>query len=340
MKLSVGITYNLRSDFAIQEHQPIDVLEEYDSEETINAIKAVLERDGHRVVKLGGDPGVIERMKRHPVDIVFNIAEGVHGRNREAHIPALLEFLNVPYTGSDPLTLSLTLDKAMAKRIVMSEGVPSPSFEKVTDLADLDGIDLRYPLFVKLCDEGSSKGVRLDSKVTDPGSLKAKVQRLLDTYGPPVLVEEFVNGPEFTVGVLGNAKPAVLGVMHIEIIGTPPADSIYSLEIKREWREKVRYHCPPPIEEGLLRRIEDVALRCYRALECRDVSRVDIRVGDDGTPYFLEINPLPGLSPEYGDLPIMARAMGWTYEQLVRTIFHHALRRCGLLSQGHPPGQG
>ena len=174
MKLRVGITYNLKKDFSRQENQPIDLLEEFDSEETIDAIRDVLESDGHEVIKLGGDTGLIDRLRQTSVDIVFNIAEGLQGRNREAHIPALLEFLNIPYTGSDPLTLSLTLDKSMAKRIVMSEDIPTPRFKKVERMEDLKDLDLRYPLFVKLCYEGSSKGVRLDSKVLDPRSLREK----------------------------------------------------------------------------------------------------------------------------------------------------------------------
>jgi D-alanine-D-alanine ligase len=368
MKLNVGMTYNLRKDFdrnvprkprllgGVKGHnmndttlpgspalmggelhsgkdQPIDFLEEYDSEETIDAIRNVLESDGHEVIKLGGDAELVQRLRKTPVDIVFNIAEGLHGRNREAHIPALLEFLNIPYTGSDPLTLSLTLDKAMAKRIVMSEGIPTPRFKRVERMEDLAGLNLTYPLFVKLCFEGSSKGVRSDSKVGDRRSLEERVQWLLGTYDAPLLVEEFVGGPEFTVGIVGNRKASVLGVMQIEIRGVPPEEAIYSLEVKREWEKKVSYHCPPQVERALQKRIEEVALRSYRILDCRDVSRVDIRVAEDGTPHFLEVNPLPGLSPVYGDLPILAKRMGWEYPRLIRTIFHHALERNGFLNE-------
>lgn len=333
-RLRVGITYNLRKDFSCRKDLPTDSFEEFDSEETIDAIREVLQNEGHQVFKLGGGVDLLDRLRSLSLDIVFNIAEGIRGRNREAHIPALLEFLNIPYTGSDPLTLSLTLDKAMAKKMVSSEGVPTPGFKKIETLNDLQNLNLRYPLFVKLCYEGSSKGIRLDSKISDPAHLREKVTWLLETYGSPVLVEEFVSGPEFTVGILGNSEPMVLGVMQIEIKGSPPEEAIYSLEIKREWEEKVRYHCPPLISNDLKKRIEEVALRAYRVLDCRDVSRVDIRVGSDGVPYFLEINPLPGLSPIYGDLPIMARHMGWEYSQLVKTIFHHALKRYGLGGNG------
>jgi len=334
MGLRAGITYNLKKDFGYREDEPIDHLEEFDAEETIDAIRDVLVREGHEVVKLGGDTGLIDRLRQTRVDIVFNIAEGLEGRNREAHIPALLEFLSIPYTGSDPLTLSLTLDKSMAKRVAMSEGIPTPRFRKVERLGDLDGMDLRYPLFIKPCYEGSSKGIRLDSKVLERRSLEEKAGWLLETYRSPLLIEEFVHGPEFTVGILGNEEPAVLGVMQIEIRGIPPEQAIYSLEVKREWVEKVQYHCPPAIRPSLLKRIEEVALRSHRVLGCRDVSRVDIRVGEDQEAYLLEINPLPGLSPVYGDLPIMARRMGWDYDRLVKTIFHYALRRYGMADRG------
>jgi D-alanine-D-alanine ligase len=333
LRLRVGISYNLKKDFPIREDRPIDFLEEFDSEETVDAIRGVLERDGYEVMKLGGDASLIDRLRQTSVDIVFNIAEGLQGRNREAHIPALLEYLNIPYTGSDPLTLSLTLDKSMAKRVVMSEGIPTPRFKKVERMEDLNDLNLKYPLFAKLCYEGSSKGVRLDSKILDPRSLKEKAEWLLKTYGPPILVEEFVSGPEFTVGILGNENPTVLGVMQIEIKGSSPDEAIYSLEVKREWEEKVSYHCPPPVDPALLKKIEEVALQSYRVLECRDVSRVDIRVDKNKTPYFLEINPLPGLSPVYGDLPIMAGRMGWDYDRLVKTIFHHALKRNGMFGR-------
>jgi D-alanine-D-alanine ligase len=326
----VGITYNLKTDFVSGETGPIDQFEEFDREETIDAIRDVLLRQGQEVVKLGGDRGLIDRLRQTPVDIVFNIAEGFEGRNREAHIPALLEFLGIPYTGSDPLTLSLTLDKSMAKRVALSEGIPTPRFKKVERFEDLEGVDLRYPLFVKPCYEGSSKGIRLDSKIMDRRSLVEKVAWLLETYRSPILVEEFVSGPEFTVGVLGNEEPSVLGVMEIEIRDTPSGEAIYSLEVKREWEEKVRYHCPPAIAPALRQKIEHVALRAYRVLGCRDVSRVDVRVGEDGEAYLLEVNPLPGLSPVYGDLPIMAGRMGWSYDQLVGAIFDHALRRYGM----------
>jgi D-alanine-D-alanine ligase len=328
--MRVGITYNLRKDFPLLPDQPIDAFEEFDAEETIDAIRDVLESKGHIVVKLGGSPDLIGRLAEHRVEIVFNVAEGLRGRSREAHIPALLEFLDIPYTGSDPLTLALTLDKLMAKRVVQSEGIPTPRFKKIETFGDLATVDLSYPLFVKPCYEGSSKGIRLDSKVTDRASLERKTRSLLSDYRSSLLVEEFVDGPEFTVGILGNRDAFVLGIMQIEITGVPQNEAVYSLEVKRDWVERVRYHCPPLIEESARKRIAEVALRSYKALDCRDVSRVDVRMGRDGVPYFLEVNPLPGLSPSYGDLPIMARRMGWEYARLVGAIFDSALARYGF----------
>ncbi len=328
--MKVGITYNLKKDFPLLPGQPVDEFEEFDAEETIDAIQEVLEAKGHHVVRLGGSPELIDRLKRDPVDFVFNIAEGLRGRNREAHIPALLEFLEIPYTGSDPLTLSLTLDKLMAKRVIDSEGIPTPRFKKIETLDDLLGVDLRYPLFIKPCYEGSSKGIRLDSKVADRASLERKIRALLNDYPPPILIEEFVAGPEFTVGILGNREPFVLGIMQIEITGVPQEEAVYSLEVKRDWVARVRYHCPPLVDPAAQKRIAETALRAYRALDCRDVARVDLRMGRDGVAYFLEINPLPGLSPSYGDLPIMASRMGWAYARLVGAIFDSAAARYGI----------
>ncbi len=244
--------------------------------------------------------------------------------------PRPVGFLGIPYTGSDPLTLSLTLDKSAAKRVLVSEGIPTPRSKKVGKTGGSRRLLLRYPLFVKLCYEGSSKGVRLDSKVWDVSSLRKRQGGFWKPTGPPVLVEEFIQGPEFTVGILGNDTPSVLGVMQIEIRGVPSREAIYSLEVKREWEEKVQYLALRPIDASLLMRIEEVALRSYQALECSDVSRVDIRMGVDGEAYFLEVNPLPGLSPVYGDLPIMAGGWDGVMTNWSETIFQHALKRYGL----------
>lgn len=326
--MDIGITYNLRDD-GTGEGFPDDHDEEFDSPVTIDAIAGVLTVAGHRVRKLGFGRMMIESLLADPPDLVFNIAEGLAGRSRESQVPALLEMLGLPYTGSGPLTLGVTLDKDLAKNVVASRGIPTPRHilvEKHRDFEsdDLQGLD--FPLVVKPAFEGSSKGIRNSSLVTGLTGLNARVKETLDGYCGPAMIEEFLDGPEFTVGIIGNNPPQVVGVMMIRHRTLPPEKFLYSLEVKRDWRNQVEYIVPPPLPETDIAAISDLALAAYTALGCRDVSRVDVRLRG-GRPFFLEVNPLPGLSPDYGDLVIMARAMGWSYDQLVLAIVDHALAR-------------
>jgi D-alanine-D-alanine ligase len=328
--MRIGIAYNLREEAPELPGGPIDHAEEFDSPATLDAIAGVLEGAGHATVRLGYGRTFLSRLLEDPPDLVFNIAEGLHGRSREAQVPAVCEMLGIPYTGSDPLTLGLTLDKDLAKRVVASHGLATPRHLLIERLADLPPGPapggLGFPLIVKPSWEGSSKGVRLASRVTTPAALAAQVAFVLEGYGGPALVEEFLEGEEFTVGVIGNATPRVVGVMQIRHRTLAPAEFIYSLEVKRDWENQVEYLVPPLVPEALRLRIEALALACYRALGCRDVARVDIRLSA-GVPHFIEVNPLPGLSPTYGDLPILAGRMGWRYPDLVLEILGHALAR-------------
>lgn len=327
--MRIGITYNLRGEGNSNLQGVTDDDEEFDSPETIDAIAGVLETGGHQVEKLGFGRELIDALLADPPDAVFNIAEGYRGRSRESQVPALLEMLSIPYTGSDPLTLALTLDKDLAKKIVASRGLRTPghlTLDAPRVLSEDDLAGLRRPLLVKPSFEGSSKGIRLRSKVDTPEEVNTQVQWLFADYGGPVMVEEFLDGPEFTVGVIGNSPPEIVGVMMIRHRTLPPEDFLYSLEVKRDWENQVEYLVPPPVEGSLLREIEALALGAYRALGCRDVSRVDIRLRD-GVPHFLEVNPLPGLSPEYGDLVIMSRRQGRSYDSLVMGVFEHARKR-------------
>ena len=327
--MKIGITYNLRGDGEENHTGVADEDEEFDSPETIESLAGVLEKGGHRVEKLGFGRGMIDKLLASPPDAVFNIAEGFRGRSRESQVPALLEMLSIPYTGSDPLTLALTLDKDLSKKIVSSRRLKTPGhlvLDTLRPLQEEDLLGLRSPLLVKPSYEGSSKGIRMTSKVTTLDEVNEQVRWLFSDYGGPVMVEEFLDGPEFTVGVVGNSPPRVLGVMMIRHRTLPPEDFLYSLEVKRDWENQVEYLVPPPVDDGLLLEIEELALAAYQALGCRDVSRVDIRLRD-GVPYFLEVNPLPGLSPEYGDLVIMAGKKGCSYENLVLDIFDHARKR-------------
>lgn len=329
--LRVGIAYDLKSGFETAPHGPIDQLEEYDDESTVDAIAAALQAHGCEPQKLGGGQSFLRRVLDDPPDLVFNIAEGFGTRSREAHVPAVLEMLGIPFTHSDPLTLATCLDKAVAKRLVASHGIPTPAFAVVRSAADLDSIRLPRPLIAKPLFEGSSMGIRKGSRTDDDGALRRMVGELLRDYGEPVLVEEFCSGPEFTVGVVHDGgKPMSVGVMEIAPRVAAPEDFVYSLEVKRNYLQEVDYHVPPRQDPKLVKRAEQVALASFSALECRDVGRVDVRVGADGEPKFLEVNPLPGLNPITSDLAIIARGRGIEYNELIGKVLTSARARYGI----------
>lgn len=325
--MRTGIACNLKSDLppsCLAE----DAAEEFDLPETIEAIADVLKSDGHEVFLLGGDLEILQKIHKFGIEFVFNIAEGFQGRSREAHIPALLELLNLPYSGSDPLGLALTLDKALTKRVALSLGIRTPEFWVAEEAEGGQTLPaLNFPLFVKPLWQGSSKGVRRSSKVLNPAGLGKEIKRLSDNYpGEPVLVEEYIPGREFTVGILGNENPEVMGIMEIAP-KDPGKDFYYSLEMKRNWKEDVTYHCPPRLEAEIQMEIERAAVQLFKELRLRDVARFDFRMDPEGRPYFLEVNPLPGLSPESGDLVILAQKKGWSYRELILKITHSAMDR-------------
>lgn len=326
----IGIAYDLKEDFVMEAGRPDDWFEEYDSEQTVLGLQEAIEALGPKTVRLGGGKTFLERIRKQRVDLVFNLAEGAKGRNREAHVPAVLEMLEIPYTHSDPLTLALTLDKEMAKRVVMSEGIPTPRFKLIKNQREVEQVDLPFPLFVKPVWEGSSKGIRSDSRVDDKEALRCEIGRLLSNYGIPVLVEVFLPGREFTVGVLGNGSPYVLGVLEVVPSEGSVQDFVYSVTAKRECARMVRYRCPADLPPFLLRRIEEMAIASFSVLGCRDVARIDIRLNERGEPSFLEANPLPGMANGYSDLVILGNLVGWSYERLVGTILRHALDRYAI----------
>ncbi len=332
--MRIGITYDLKNDAPPPSGAPDDYQEEYDSPATVEAVAAVLRGLGHDVVQLGDGRELLQRLLADPPDFVFNFAEGQGvGRSREARVPAVLEMLGIPHTGSDPLTLAVTLDKDCAKRLVQSAGVRVPRwavFEPGEDLHDLETRDrLPYTSIVKPAWEGSSKGIRGQCVVDDAASCLAAVETLRRDQKQPVLVEEYIEGDELTVGVIGNAPPRIIGVMRVLPRGTNER-FVYSLEVKRDWENRVRYECPARLPLNHLEAVEGAALQAYRILGCRDVARVDFRLRD-GVPYFLEVNPLPGLNPVSSDLFILARMVGWTYEQLIGGIFQAAVDRYDLV---------
>ena len=332
--LRVGIAFDLRSDHELADGAPDDLLEEYEpSELTVAAIADALRGAGHEVRLLGGGRRLVAALMDDPPQLVFNLCEGAGGRSREAHAAAVCELLGVPYTGSDPLTLAATLDKQVAKELVAAAGVPVPR-GAVVDRAGfaLDG--LSFPLLAKPLAEGSSIGIRDASLLRDERELERVVARLAAHYRQPVLVEEFCPGVEVTVGILGTGAGArVVGVMEIAPAAGDAGDFVYSLEAKRAWRERVRYHVPPR-SPSLAQEAERTALAAYRKLACHDVGRVDLRAGSDGRLRFLELNALPGLGPGgdagLGDLVLLAARSGLAYDALIVAIVDEARARWGI----------
>ena len=329
--MKIGITYDLKADVPVGADVPDDFQEEFDSPATIEAIAEVLRRAGHTPIFLGDGPEMIRRVMADPVDLVFNIAEGQGvSRSREARVPAVLEMLGIPCTGSDPLTLAATLDKDCARRLVRSHGGLTPwgaVWEPGEDPAAWVACQsLPYPVIVKPAWEGSSKGIRGKCVVDTPADLLAALAARSDQR-QPLLVEEYIEGDELTVGVLGNAPPRVLGVLRV-VPTQVSSRFVYSLEVKRNYTEHVRYECPPALPAEQLAAVERAALQVYRCLGCRDVARIDFRLRD-GLPYFLEVNPLPGLNPETSDLVILSAKSGLDHAGLIRGILDAALRRMG-----------
>jgi len=331
--MKIGITYNLKSDIENIRPEHLlaeDAFEEFDTEETIDSIASVLEKNGHSVFRLGWGRPAVKRLLEGNIDFVFNISEGFTGRNREAQIPAILEMLEIPHTGSDPLTLSLALDKVVAKQIAKQNNIVSPDYFVVYKKENVEKMPLRikYPLFIKPAWEGSSKGIQQSSKANNKEDLEYYVRYLLDNYpNQPVLIEQYVQGEEFTVAVLGNEKPQILGIMRISPKIKDGTDFFYSIEVKRDWENLVAYECPAKISGALRSDLEKTALAAFKAFGARDVARVDFRVDKSGVAHFLEINPLPGLSPKYSDIVIMTRKLNWTYEGLIMAILNNAVNR-------------
>jgi D-alanine-D-alanine ligase len=326
--MRIGLSFDLKT--AATEHPAVeDAFEEYDSPETVEIISSALESAGHDVVRLGGGSQFLDNIRSEKVDIVFNIAEGRGNyRSREAQVPSVLEMLDIPYTGSDPQTLAIGLDKPVTKKLVSLAGVITPKWLIITGPKELKKTgwkEFTFPVIIKPAYEGSSKGIRLTSLAHNISEAEDEVSRILAGYRQPVMVEEFIDGDEITVGVIGNSPARVLGVMRV-LPKKKEEHFVYSLEVKRDYVNLVDYECPAKLARDVLNKLEDSSLRAFRALGCRDFSRVDYRISPDGTPYFIEINPLPGLG-NYSDLVIMAAMLGWTHEGLIQAVFNAALTR-------------
>jgi D-alanine-D-alanine ligase len=323
--MRIGVTYDLKSDYLAQGWSEEDAAE-FDSEVTIAAICDALAALGLEPVRIGTVKALAEKLVAgERWDGVFNFCEGVKGVGREAQVPALLEAYDIPFVFSDALTLAVSLDKAWCKRIVRDQGVPTPDFAVIETLADADAIALPYPLFLKPVAEGSGKGVDGKSKVDGPEALRATAADLLARFRQPVLVETFLSGREFTVGITGTgAEAEVLGVTEI----VPLAGYVgagYGFANKQEgWEDKLEIAVAPP---DLAKASGDVALAAWRALRCRDGGRIDVRCDGTGAPQFIEVNPLAGLRPAHSDLCLIADFAGITYNELIGRIMASFFRR-------------
>lgn len=320
--IRVGFTYNVKRD-----HDGDDEAE-WDPPETIIAIANALARQGHIVVHLEATPDLPRVLAEADVDMIFNIAEGVEGRNREAQVPALCELLGVPYTGSDSATLAIALDKALCKKVLMQHDILTPKFQLMESARERLSPDLSFPLIVKPNAEGSSKGIEGSTSVCDTEEeLRAAVKLCVERYRQPALVEEYVAGREFTVGLLGEKRPRVLPPMEICFKNKDNDRPVYDYQVKQEWEKHVSYQCPAKLTDAEQKAIEKIARATFWALDCRDVARVDLRMDSDGRIYVLEVNPLPGLTPGYSDLVLIAQAVGIQYDQLIAEIMNGGLRR-------------
>src|SRR5881628_3354089 len=329
--MRIGLAYNEKPDAS----DASDAYAEWDDPSTIDAVDQALSLFGS-VVRLEADEFFPQKLSLAHPDIVFNVAEGLHGPCRESHVPALCEFLNIPYTGSDPLTLALTLHKGRTKEILAYRGVPTAPFRVIERLSDVERMPLPFPLFVKPVAEGSGKGIFVNNLCETPAQLAERVLFLLDRYAEPVLVETYLPGPEFTVAILGNGPEAYcLPVIGFDFSALPEgAPPVYGYEAKWVWDRPEAplaiFQCPARVPAGLYREIERTALDAYHALGCRDWCRVDLRVDRFGVPNVLELNPLPGILPDpamNSCFPKAARAAGFGYDELIQEVVRIAWRR-------------
>jgi D-alanine-D-alanine ligase len=314
----------------------VDTYAEWDSEDTILAVKTALERH-HAVTLIEADEEAYQKFLQVQPAIVFNIAEGLRGPSREAQIPAVLEMLGIPYTGSDALTLGICLDKSRAKEILSHHDIPTPPFNVVSSIHELSTVSIGLPCIVKPLHEGSSKGVLDSSVVRSPVELQQQVKRVLDEYEEPALVEKFLSGREFTVALLGNDEDVrVLPIIEIRFDLLPHgANPIYSFEAKWEWDSLDHplgqmYTCPAKIDPMLENKIKEVCLKAYKVLRCRDWCRIDVRLDENGVPNIIELNPLPGILPNPDDhsaFPMAARNAGLGYESMLNEVLNLAIKR-------------
>jgi len=328
--LTVALCFNLGTNLVARDDEPPDLHCELDSESTVNAVRSALVAGGHEVHLVEANESAFATLQALRPDIVFNMAEGLRGESRESYIPSICDALGIPYTGSGVMTLAIALDKAMAKRVFAFENVATPPFRVIRPGDEIDSEGLSYPLFVKPLREGSSMGISEHSRIETYEQLRDAVHAIHRGYRQPALVEEFLSGREFTIGILGNAEPEFFPIMEINYDAAPEGHEVYSRQFKAEWYSWNYYICPADLSDIERWRLQETALAAFRALNCRDFCRVDIRLDRNGTPCVMEINPIPGLSPGFSDYPRMAEVAGYSHAALVNAILDTAIARCAI----------
>src|SRR3989338_4794352 len=315
--------------------KPPDHFSEFDSEETVLSIASAIKSLGYEVVIVEANESrnLINFFQNNPVDLVFNIAEGSGSRFRESEVPALLDYLNIPYTGSNTFSLALALNKALTKKILKADNIPTPNFQIFVKGNEELNPDLKFLLIVKPNREGSAKGINTSCVVSTKEMLFNKIKEIISTYKQEALVEEFIAGRELTVGILENGKTTILPILEIDFSTCKDSgEYFYSWRMKEYQGNKElglvpTFHCPARVDKTTEELIRDVALKTHRVVGCFGISRTDIRLSQDNIPYVLEINPLPGLNPLESNLPIMAYAAGMQYEDLIEAILASASER-------------
>lgn len=329
--LRIALIHNLKPVFK-EPGFPADYYSECDSLKTIRSIASALRKGGHKVFPVEANRNLPLWLQENPVELAFNIAEGFEGEAREARVPALLELMGIPYTGSGVLSLALALDKARSKQIFRFAGIPTPNFQLFSHPDEPLDSRLKYPLIVKPNCEGSAKGILVSSVVHEERALRLQVRHVLRGYGQEALVEEYIEGTELTVAMLGEDE--ILPVLEIDFKDCAPSgEFFYSWRMKefqgnKELHLDPRFWCPARLDPAVTQAVQSVAWKATRAVGARDVARVDIRLSSDGIPFVLEVNPLPGMDPEESNLPIMARAAGISYEALIQRLVTLAMKRC------------
>lgn len=351
-KFRVALLANIKIKAPKLEGMPPDQWDDLDSESTVTALVEAIRSSGYICEFFEGDITLVDGIRKYKPDICFNICEGHFGDAREAQIPAILEMLQIPYTGSKVLTLALALDKPMTKRVLTYHDLPTPPFQAFERIDEPLSNELRFPLFVKPSHEGTGMGVSLRSIVYNEHDLREQVGYIFDRYRQTALVEKYIEGREITVGVVGNLKGPVarrlpydeyapriqeglrfLPPLEVDLKPYIDSDGVYSGRLKVDYADKLNYLCPAPLDQDLVDELNWLAAAVFRVIGALDVSRIDFRldINDNLRPYILEINPLPGLSPGVSDLVIEAAADQIDHTQLVNMILEAALKRYGMI---------